>query len=78
MRTMTSPFRKACTIFGPPPHKEGKKQPQQQQPTSAMMHHIVEAERAKLHCEVMACAYEDVQVMWSMLDKAKIQEFNGS
>lgn len=24
-----------------------------------------------LHGEVMACAYEDVQVMWSILDKSK-------
>lgn len=24
-----------------------------------------------LHGEVMACGYEDVQVMWSILDKSK-------
>jgi len=36
-----------------------------------MVEHV-DAERAKLHGEVMACAYEDVQVMWSMLDKARI------
>lgn len=38
----------------------------------------VEAERAKLHGEVMACAYEDVQVMWSMLDQARIRDLSGS
>ena len=43
-----------------------------------MMQHTVDPERSTLHGEVMACAYEDVQVMWSMLDKARIQEFNGS
>jgi hypothetical protein len=26
----------------------------------------------QLYGEVMACTYEDVQVMWSMLDKARI------
>jgi hypothetical protein len=24
-----------------------------------------------LHGEVMACGYEDIQVMWSILDKSK-------
>jgi hypothetical protein len=33
-----------------------------------MVRHV-DAERAKLHGEVMDCAYEDVQVMWSMLDR---------
>lgn len=27
---------------------------------------------SQLYGEVMACTYEDVQVMWSMLDKARI------
>jgi hypothetical protein len=27
---------------------------------------------SQLYGEVMACTYEDVQVMWSMLDKASI------
>ena len=38
---------------------------------AAVVQHV-DAERAKLHGEVMACAYDDVQVMWSMLDKARI------
>ncbi|KAG8051968.1 hypothetical protein GUJ93_ZPchr0001g32087 [Zizania palustris] len=79
VRTITSPFRKACHIFGAaPPHKEGKRP---QQPNSAGMmvqHVVVDAERSKLHGEVMACAYEDVQVMWDMLDKARIRDYNGS
>ncbi|KAF0916985.1 hypothetical protein E2562_015150 [Oryza meyeriana var. granulata] len=77
VRTITSPFRKACNIFGAPPHKDGKRP---EQPNSGMMvqHVVVDTERSKLHGEVMACAYEDVQVMWDMLDKARIREFNGS
>ncbi|CAL4964069.1 unnamed protein product [Urochloa decumbens] len=73
VRTITTPFRKACTIFVP--QKDGKKP---QQPSSAMVVEHVEAERAKLHGEVMACAYEDVQVMWSMLDQARIRDLSGS
>lgn len=45
---------------------------------AAMAQHVVDAERAKLHGEVMACAYEDVQVMWSMLDQARIRDLSGS
>ncbi|XP_066314214.1 uncharacterized protein [Miscanthus floridulus] len=73
VRTITTPFRKACTIFGP--QKDGGKKTQQ--PNSAMAQHV-DAERAKLHGEVMACAYEDVQVMWSMLDQARIRDLSGS
>uniref|UniRef100_A0A0A9BX67 Uncharacterized protein n=1 Tax=Arundo donax TaxID=35708 RepID=A0A0A9BX67_ARUDO len=72
VRTITTPFRKACTIFGP--QRDGKKP---QQSNSAMVQHG-DAERAKLHGEVMACAYEDVQVMWSMLDQARIRDLSGS
>uniref|UniRef100_A0A0D9UZV5 Uncharacterized protein n=1 Tax=Leersia perrieri TaxID=77586 RepID=A0A0D9UZV5_9ORYZ len=82
VRTITSPFRKACNIFGAPPpqHKDGKGPQQPNSGTTTMMvqHVVVDAERSKLHGEVMACAYEDVQVMWDMLDKARIREFNGS
>lgn len=31
----------------------------------------------KLHGEVMACGYEDVHVMWSILDKTKSLERSG-
>jgi hypothetical protein len=42
-----------------------------------MVRHV-DAERTKLHGEVMACAYQDVQVMWSMLDQARIRELSSS
>ncbi|XP_058077536.1 uncharacterized protein LOC131225943 [Magnolia sinica] len=57
VRTITSPFRKACTFFNHT--KEKKSQPVHGSPGM------------DLHGEVMACAYEDVQVMWSILDKSK-------
>ncbi|RLN21981.1 uncharacterized protein C2845_PM07G07230 [Panicum miliaceum] len=72
VRTVTTPFRKACNVFVP--QKDGKKP---QEPNSVMVQHV-DAERAKLHGEVMACAYEDVQVMWSMLDQARIRDLSGS
>ncbi|KAF8724289.1 hypothetical protein HU200_021318 [Digitaria exilis] len=85
VRTITTPFRKACTIFVP--QKDGKKpqqpnsgqciHPQYIRPIHSMVEHV-EAERAKLHGEVMACAYEDVQVMWSMLDQARIRDIGGN
>lgn len=58
VRTLTSPFRKACTFFNPHRDKKTHQGGQEQ--------HIM-----NLHGEVMACAYEDVQVMWSILDKSK-------
>ena len=47
---------------------------------AAVVQHVDDAaERAKLHGEVMACAYEDVQVMWSMLDQTtRIGDLSGS
>jgi hypothetical protein len=47
---------------------------------ATMVRHVDDAaERAKLHGEVMACAYEDVQVMWSMLDQTtRIGDLSGS
>ncbi|CAL4895798.1 unnamed protein product [Urochloa decumbens] len=71
VRTITTPFRKILN-----PQKDGKKTPRhhhhQQQSPSAMEGHSGEMERSQLYGEVMACTYEDVQVMWSMLDKARI------
>ncbi|EES17673.1 hypothetical protein BDA96_09G037700 [Sorghum bicolor] len=80
VRTITSPFRKMLN-----PQRDGKKTPRhhrhhhqqrhQQQspsPSSSAMEHSGEMERSQLYGEVMACTYEDVQVMWSMLDKARI------
>ncbi|KAG2588146.1 uncharacterized protein LOC120676821 [Panicum virgatum] len=75
VRTITTPFRKACNVFVP--QKDGSKKLQEPNSSSAMVEHV-DAERAKLHGEVMACAYEDVQVMWSMLDQARIRDLSGS
>ncbi|KAF5190435.1 Ssra-binding protein [Thalictrum thalictroides] len=61
VRTITSPFRKARTFFNPNSTRDTKKSQQEHD------HHRAMA----LHGEVMACTYEDVQVMWSMLDKSK-------
>ncbi|XP_020548778.1 uncharacterized protein LOC105160060 [Sesamum indicum] len=63
VRTITSPFRKACTFFNHNHHhhRDTKKSQQGGQERRVM----------DLHGEVMACAYEDVQVMWSILDKSK-------
>ncbi|AQK89174.1 hypothetical protein ZEAMMB73_Zm00001d008196 [Zea mays] len=77
VRTITTPFRKACTIFGPHKDGGGKKQTQQRPNSAAVVQHV-DAERAKLHGEVMACAYDDVQVMWSMLDQARIRDLSAS
>ncbi|KAK9147159.1 hypothetical protein Sjap_007062 [Stephania japonica] len=60
VRTITTPFRKACTFFN---HNQTSRDNKSQQGND---------KRVKdLQGEVMACAYEDVQVMWSMLDKSK-------
>ncbi|KAF7837618.1 uncharacterized protein G2W53_006100 [Senna tora] len=61
-KTITSPFKKACTFFNqqsPRDHHHKKSQAEQ------------ENRGMDLHGEVMACGYEDVQVMWSILDKSK-------
>ncbi|KAL5700441.1 hypothetical protein ACHQM5_025884 [Ranunculus cassubicifolius] len=60
VRTITSPFRKARKIVS----SKDPKNPQQEHD-----HH--QRRVMALHGEVMACGYEDVQVMWSMLDKSK-------
>ncbi|XP_057786624.1 uncharacterized protein LOC131004055 [Salvia miltiorrhiza] len=60
VRTITSPFRKACTFFNQNQPRDKKSQQGRQE--KCIM---------DLQGEVMACAYEDVQVMWSILDKNK-------
>lgn len=60
VKTITSPFKKACTFLNHQPPRDKKSK--QGNENRGMEH---------LHGEVMACAYEDVQVMWSMLDKSK-------
>ncbi|CAA3017962.1 uncharacterized protein LOC111373096 [Olea europaea var. sylvestris] len=61
-RTITYPFRKACSTFFN--HQQQRDKKSQQGPEKSVM---------DLHGEVMACTYEDVQVMWSILDKSKTQ-----
>ncbi|KAK7267341.1 hypothetical protein RIF29_20010 [Crotalaria pallida] len=64
-KTITTPFKKACTLFNQQPPRENnnnnKKKSQTEKENRVM----------DLQGEVMACGYEDVQVMWSMLDKSK-------
>ncbi|KAG6756909.1 hypothetical protein POTOM_037208 [Populus tomentosa] len=78
-KTITSPFRKACTFFNQqqPVSRDKKSQPG----TVPGIFHFPKLELSSiageekrvmdLHGEVMACGYEDVQVMWSILDKSK-------
>ncbi|KAF6172274.1 hypothetical protein GIB67_024896 [Kingdonia uniflora] len=62
VRTITTPFRKARTFLNQTQPREKKTQQEIDE----------EYHRAMvLQGEVMACAYQDVQVMWSMLDKSK-------
>ncbi|KAG4929488.1 hypothetical protein AAZX31_17G041400 [Glycine max] len=65
-KTITTPFKKACTVF------------KQQQPPRDQKKSQTEQERQvmDLQGEVMACGYEDVQVMWSILDKSKSTNCN--
>ncbi|XP_020255021.1 uncharacterized protein LOC109831945 [Asparagus officinalis] len=78
VRTITSPFRKACTIFNSP--SRDHKKPQAGwcsvsflSSSDACGLHVGHNHQygMNLHGEVMACPYEDVQVMWSILDKAR-------
>ncbi|CAJ2644804.1 uncharacterized protein LOC123909483 [Trifolium pratense] len=59
-KTIATPFKKACTFFNQPQQRDQKKS-QIEQENRVM----------DLHGEVMACGYEDVHVMWSILDKSK-------
>ncbi|XP_030475884.1 uncharacterized protein LOC115693050 [Syzygium oleosum] len=60
-KTITSPFRKACTFFNQSPSRDKK----------SHQEHEKRINMTNLQGDVMACAYEDVQVMWSILDKSK-------
>ncbi|CAM8940185.1 unnamed protein product [Rhodiola kirilowii] len=59
VRTITSPFR-ACTFFNHQQHQSREKKCQPGEYDNRIL---------DLHGEVMACPYQDVQVMWSILDK---------
>nr|AFK44847.1 unknown [Lotus japonicus] len=59
-KTITSPFKKLFNQQPPRDHKKSQTAEQEQE------NRIMD-----LQGEVMACGYEDVQVMWSILDKSK-------
>ncbi|RDY11299.1 hypothetical protein CR513_04061 [Mucuna pruriens] len=61
-KTIATPFKKACTFFNQQPPRDHSKKSQTAEQENRIM---------DLHGEVMACGYEDVQVMWSILDKSK-------
>ncbi|CDY46897.1 BnaA01g27970D [Brassica napus] len=62
-KTIATPFKKAATLFNQP----------QQSPQKVDAKAREEHERRtvqELQGEVMACGYDDVLVMWSILDKS--------
>ncbi|KAK9161883.1 hypothetical protein Syun_008224 [Stephania yunnanensis] len=65
VRTITYPFRKARTFFDQNASSKDNKSQQ-----AGHHHHHHDNRVVDLQGEVMACAYEDVQVMWSILDKS--------
>ncbi|KAL8120444.1 hypothetical protein AgCh_017571 [Apium graveolens] len=75
VKTITTPFRKARTLFNP----NGSST--RSSPKSHHHHQGHEDKRMmdlQLQGEVMACQYEDVQVMWSILDKSNQRMCNVS
>ncbi|XP_038989847.1 uncharacterized protein LOC120113108 [Phoenix dactylifera] len=82
VRTLTSPFRKACTLLNPPRDKKSQTGRCPWIWTLASTEPVFffvagkDHDGMKLHGEVKACSYEDVQVMWSILDKSKPGEQN--
>ncbi|XP_054807142.1 uncharacterized protein LOC129309554 isoform X2 [Prosopis cineraria] len=70
-KTITTPFKKACTFFNHQPPREHPKKSQSGLDLGCGFAAEQENRGTDLHGEVMACGYEDVQVMWSILDKSK-------
>ncbi|XP_077219033.1 ssrA-binding protein [Tasmannia lanceolata] len=73
VRTITSPFRKACTFFNLPKEKKSQAEKEEQKEWFFLWFDLAghDPPGMDLHGEVMACGYEDVRVMWSILDKSK-------
>ncbi|KAK3415745.1 hypothetical protein EUGRSUZ_H01515 [Eucalyptus grandis] len=76
-KTISSPFRKARTFFNQSPSRD--KKPRQGlsvfTPSRSPSHlnpYALEMRKDSAFGDVMACAYEDVQVMWSILDKLSL------
>ncbi|KAJ8540429.1 hypothetical protein K7X08_030348 [Anisodus acutangulus] len=63
VKTITTPFRKARTFIKNNQQSPREKKSQEEEDQDK---HVVD-----LQGEVMACGYDDVQVMWSILDKSK-------
>ncbi|XP_031498913.1 uncharacterized protein LOC116263351 [Nymphaea colorata] len=57
VHTITYPLRKARSFFSSAKNRK--------------THSECQIKQLDLHGEVMACAYEDVQVMWSMLKESR-------
>ncbi|CAN8269177.1 unnamed protein product [Cochlearia groenlandica] len=58
-KTIATPFKKAATFFNQPPQKDAKSKEDHERRM------VIE-----LQGDVMACGYDDVLVMWSILDKS--------
>ena len=68
-KTIASPFKKAATFFNQPqqsPQKGGRGGRMDAKAREEHERRMVQ----ELQGEVMACGYDDVLVMWSILDKS--------
>ncbi|GJM94536.1 hypothetical protein PR202_ga11188 [Eleusine coracana subsp. coracana] len=78
VRTITTPFRKMLNPQREQQQHGGKKASRHRRQSSSGIisapggGDLERTTSSQLYGEVMACTYEDVQVMWSMLDKARI------
>ncbi|XP_062105105.1 uncharacterized protein LOC133816819 [Humulus lupulus] len=64
-KTIATPFKKARTFFNTTSTRDNNPNNNKSQLQEKESRVVMD-----LHGEVMACAYEDVQVMWSILDKS--------
>ncbi|XP_065867591.1 uncharacterized protein [Euphorbia lathyris] len=72
-KTIASPFKKACTFFNQQQPRDGSTKKSLQ---SGNENENQNPRGMDLQGEVMACGYEDVQIMWSILDKSKSSDCN--
>ncbi|CAN8270238.1 unnamed protein product [Cochlearia groenlandica] len=61
-KTIATPFKKAATFFNQPTQQKGNGREAKEEHEKRMA--------KELQGEVMACGYDDVLVMWSILDKS--------
>ncbi|KAL1202679.1 hypothetical protein V5N11_018796 [Cardamine amara subsp. amara] len=62
-KTIATPFKKAATFFNQPQSQKGRMDAKAREEHERRM-------VQELQGEVMACGYDDVLVMWSILDKS--------